>query len=110
MSALKKAEEKAQRQSAKKRAEKMQLKGFMYAGALGFAEGYAEKSGWKIVTEGFGPVKFEYLQAVGGYYLATKKKGDERELGEALAMIGIYKIGKGFGGGFELGGFLGGGS
>ena len=108
MSSIKKYEEKAQRESAKKRAEKMQLQGFMYAGALGFAEGYAEKQGWKIVTEGLGPLKLEYIQAAGGYYLASKKKGSERELGSAMATIGLYKIGRNFGSGFELGGFLGG--
>jgi len=106
---VEKNEQKEARERAKKSAKKMQLQEFMYAGGIGLVEGYAEKSGFSIITDGLGPLKFEYLQAIGGYLLATKKSGKARELGSAMATIGLYKIGKGMGSGFELGGFLGGG-
>jgi len=108
MSSIKKFEEKAARQSAKKRAEKMQLQEFIAGFAMGAAEGFAEKQGMSLVTDGIGPLKFSYVQAGLGYYLATKKSGKLREAGSAAAVIGLYKIGKDIGTNFELGGFLGG--
>jgi len=107
MSSLKKYEEKDQRVKAKQKAQKLQMAEFMYAGALGLAEGFAEARGIKIVTEGLGPIKFEWLQLIGGYYLASRKTGKERELGSALAVIGLYKSAKNIGSTLDLGNFLG---
>lgn len=109
MSSIKKYEEKEQRTKAKAKAQKLQMSEFLYAGALGAAEGFAEARGMTIVKDGLGPLKFEYLQLLGGGYLAMKKTGKERELGSALTVIALYKIGKNIGGGLDLGGFLGGG-
>ena len=102
-----KAEVKEQRGRAKKKAEKLQLQGFMYAGALGFAAGFAESAGLGFVTEGFGPLKFSHLQAIAGFYL-SKKGGDQGEFGEVLATVGIYDSAKDFGRDFSLGGLFGG--
>lgn len=106
-SSLKKYEEKDQRTKAKAKAQKLQMAEFGYAAALGIAEGFAEARGIKFVTEGLGPVKFEWLQLAGGYYLATRKSGKERELGSALAVIGLYKSARNIGQTLDLGNFLG---
>ena len=97
------------RKRAQEKARKLQMQGFLYGGLLGVGEGLAESMGLTFVKEGIGPIKFEYLQAGAGIYMATKKTGDARELGQSLATIGLFKIGKGMASGFDLGDFLGGG-
>jgi hypothetical protein len=108
MASIKKYEEKAARASAKKRANKMQMQELASGAILGFAEGYAVKQGVAFVEDGFGPLKFSYIQAGLGYYLSTKKSGRTREVGSAMAVIGLYKIGRDLAEGFDLGGLLGG--
>ncbi len=105
---IKKYEEKAARASAKKRAMKMQMTELAAGAIIGAAEGLAEKNGVTIVTQGLGPVKFSYLQAAGGLFLATRKSGKLREAGSAMAVIGLYKIGKDVAEGFDFGNILGG--
>jgi hypothetical protein len=107
MSTLKQYKTRAANESARKRATKMQLSEFAYAGAIGIGEGLAEQAGVAFVTDGLGPVKFEYIQILAGYYLATKRSGKTRELGSAMATIGIYKTTKSLGSGFSLGGLFG---
>jgi len=107
MSKVQKYEEKAARQTAKKKAERMQMQELMAGAAIGFAEGYAEKAGMTFVTDGFGPVKFSYIQAGLGFYLAKKRTGKLREAGSAMAVIGLWKVGNDLGKGFDLGGLLG---
>ncbi len=105
---IKKYEEKAARQSAKKRARKMQMQELAAGAIIGAAEGLAEKNGVTFVTEGLGPVKFSYIQAGAGFFLATKRSGKLREVGSAMAVIGLYKIGKDVAAGFDFGNILGG--
>lgn len=105
---IKKYEEKAARQNAKKRAKKMQMTELAAGAIIGAAEGLAEKNGVTFVTEGLGPVKFSYIQAAGGFYLATKRTGKIREFGSAMGVIGLYKIGRDVAAGFDFGNILGG--
>lgn len=114
MPAMTKAEkdlEKSQNRDARKRAEekakKLQVAEFTAAFAVGAVEGFAETMGLTFLTEGFGPLKLEYIQAGAGLYLAFQKKGDMREVGSAMANIGLYKMGRGIGTGLDLSGFLG---
>jgi len=112
--ALTKAEKQVERMEsrdararAKKRAEKMQLTEFASGAGIGAVEGYLESAGFAFITDGIGPVKFEYLQTGLGMYLAYKGKGTAREIGSAMGTIGLYKVAKGFASGFSLGGLLG---
>lgn len=102
--------QKTAKQTALAKAKKLQLTQLGVSAVVGFAEGYAESASISFVTEGFGPLKFEHMQAIGGYWLAMRKGGSpmSREAGSSLANIGLYKIGKGLGGGFSLGGLFGG--
>jgi len=88
---IKKYEEKSARQAAKKRAERMQMQEIGAGAIIGAAEGLAKKQGVTFVSDGFGPLKFSWIQAGVGYYLAKKKTGKMREFGSALAVIGAYK-------------------
>jgi len=95
------------RSRAKKRAEKMQLTEFASGAGIGAIEGYLEKSGFAFVTDGLGPIKFEYLQTGFGMYLAYKGKGNVREFGSAMGTIGLYKVAKGLTQNLSLDGLLG---
>ncbi len=105
---LEQLEDKQARESAKKKAESLQVKGFAAAAIIGFAEGYAEKLGFTFLSEGFGAVGFEAVQAGVGLYLARKKTGTMAEVGQTLATIGIYKFGRNAGDGFDFGSMFGG--